>query len=88
MSTECAVRGMPCGLPFDESISTAMNASPSSRRSVSNRASRHRRVVGEAEPEEARALRGALLHPREVGVADADATADATARPGTAATAG
>ena len=39
MSTECAVRGMPCGLPFDESISTAMNASPSSRRSVSNRAS-------------------------------------------------
>ena len=38
VSTEWARRLIPHGLPFDESISTAMNPSPSSRRNVSNRA--------------------------------------------------
>ena len=37
VSTECAMRLMPHGLPGDESISTEMKPSPSSRRSVSNR---------------------------------------------------
>ncbi len=37
VSTECAFFGMPWGLPSDESISTPMNRSPSSRRSVSKR---------------------------------------------------
>src|SRR5205085_8484916 len=43
VSTECALCGMPWGLPGPESISMASKPSPSSRRSRSNRSAGHAR---------------------------------------------
>ena len=89
VSTECAVFGMPCGLPGDESISTPMKLSPSSSRVPSPARVGHGPVLGEAQAEHAQVVvLDAGLHAREVGVGEAERALARLAERRTAATAG
>ena len=77
MSTEWAIAGWPCGLPFDESISTADEPVAQRLAQVLEAVLRHEAVAGEAQPEQAEVGFGrhAGLHLPEVVLADVEAAA-------------
>src|SRR5664280_1914922 len=67
VNTECAVEGMPRGLPGEEPISILSNDCPSARRRYLEAFGWAAFVAGEAQPQDAKAMSGAVLDLAEVG---------------------